>query len=79
MQDAYRTAFDFVALDHLNSGSFGNAVTKARQAYQRARDAGVDTGPARLRLAAAHVGCRRSAEAERILGLGPYAGVTGTS
>lgn len=72
MRAAYRTAFDFlVALDHLNSGSFGNAVTKARQAYQRARDAGVDTGPARLRLAAAHAAAGDPAEAERILGLGP--------
>lgn len=72
MRAAYRTAFDFlVALDHLNSGSFGNAVTKARQAYQRARDAGVDTGPARLRLAAAHVAAGDAAEAERVLGLGP--------
>ncbi|MEE2940633.1 MAG: hypothetical protein VX460_09645 [Planctomycetota bacterium] len=71
MQAAYRTAFDFlVALDHLNSGSFGNAVTKARQAYQRARDAGVDTGPARLRLAAAHAAAGDAAEAERVLGLG---------
>ncbi len=71
MQAAYRTAFDFlVALDHLNSGSFGHAVTKARQAYQRARDAGVDTGPARLRLAAAHAAAGDAAEAERVLGLG---------
>lgn len=70
MRSAYRTAFDFlVALDHLNSGSFGNAVTKARQAYQRARDAGVDTGPARLRLAAAHAAAGDAAEAERVLGL----------
>ncbi len=72
MRAAYQTAFDFlVALDHLNSGSFGNAVTKARQAYQRARDAGVDTGPARLRLAAAHAAAGDVPEAERVLGLGP--------
>lgn len=71
MRIAYRTAFNYeVALDHLRNGAPGTAVTTARLAFQRARDAGADTGATRLRLAAAHAAAGQLDEAQAILAEG---------
>jgi len=72
MRRAYMSSFNsLMAIDHLREELPGTATRNARQSYQRARDAGVDTGAARLIYAAALAADGERAEAEAALDEAP--------
>ncbi len=72
MRRAYMASFhSHMALDHLRQSLPGSARSVGRQSYQRARDAGVDTGAARLIYAAALAADGDQAGAEAALDEAP--------
>lgn len=69
---AFRAAFHTsLALEHLEAGLAGQARISARQVFQNARNSGADTGPARLRLAAANAAAGDIEKAREVLREGP--------